>query len=42
MVVHGDDFIVAGWGDVLDWPSHKMNEKLEVVQKARLGPVLRQ
>ena len=38
MVVHGDDFIVAGDGDDLDWLSQKLNEKLELVQKARLGP----
>ena len=38
MTVHGDDFIVAGCGDDLDWLSHKLNEKLELVQKARLGP----
>ena len=38
MVVHGDDFIIAGDGDDLDWLSHKLNEKLELVQKARLGP----
>ena len=37
MVVHGDDFIVAGDGDDLDWLSQKLNEKLELVQKARLG-----
>ena len=38
MVVHGDDFIVARCGDDLDWQSQKRNEKLELVQKARLGP----
>ena len=38
MVVHGDDFIIAGDGDDLDWLSQKLNEKLELVQKARLGP----
>ena len=38
MVVHGDDFIIAGDGDDLDWLSLKLNEKLELVQKARLGP----
>ena len=37
MVVHGDDFIVARCGDDLDWQSQKRNEKLELVQKARLG-----
>ena len=37
MVVHGDDFIVAGDGEDLDWLSQKLNEKLELVQKARLG-----
>ena len=37
MVVHGDDFIVAGWSDDFDWLSQKLNEKLELVQKARLG-----
>ena len=41
MVVHGDDFIVAGDGDDLDWLSQKLNEKLELVQKARLGPATR-
>ena len=29
---------VAGDGDDLDWLSQKLNEKLELVQKARLGP----
>ena len=38
MVVHGDDFIIAGDGDDLDWRTQKLNEKLELVQKARLGP----
>ena len=38
MLVHGDDFIVAGDGDDLAWLSQKLNEKLELVQKARLGP----
>ena len=38
MVVHGDDFIISGDGDDLDWLSQKLNEKLELVQKARLGP----
>ena len=38
MVVHGDDFIIAGDGDDLDRLSKKLNEKLELVQKARLGP----
>ena len=38
MVVHGDDFIVAGDGDDLDWLLQKLNESLELVQKARLGP----
>ena len=38
MVVHGDDFIVAGCGADLDWLSQKHNEKFELVQKARLGP----
>ena len=37
MVVHGDDFIVAGDGDDFDKLSLKWNEKLELVQKARLG-----
>ena len=32
MVVHGDDFIIAGSGDSLDWSSQKLNEKL--MQKA--------
>ena len=34
---NGDDFIIAGDGDDLDWLSQKLNEKLELVQKARLG-----
>ena len=38
MFVHGDDFIVAGDGDDFDRLSLKLNEKLELVQKARLGP----
>ena len=38
MVVHGDDVISAGDGDDLDWLSQKLNEKLELVQKAILGP----
>ena len=38
MVVRGDDFMVAGCGDDLDWLSQKLNEKLELVQKARLEP----
>ena len=36
--MHGDDFLVAGDGDDLDWLSQKLNEKLELVQRARLGP----
>ena len=40
MVSHGDDFIVAGDGDDFDMLSLKLNEKLELVQKARLGPRL--
>ena len=38
MVLHGDDFIIAGDGDDLDWLSQKLDEKLELAQKARLGP----
>ena len=38
MVVHGDDFIVSGDGDDLDWLFQKLNQKLELVQKAGLGP----
>ena len=38
MFVHQKDFIVAGDGDDLDWISQKLNETLELVQKARLGP----
>ena len=34
-VAHGDDFIVTGDGDDLDWLSRKLNEELELVQKAR-------
>ena len=37
MVVHGDDFIIAGDGNDLDWLSQKLNEKLELVQKAIIG-----
>ena len=37
MVVHGDDFIIAGDGDELDRLSQKLNEKLELVQKVTLG-----
>ena len=28
-----DDFIVAGCGKDFDWPSQKLNEKLELVRK---------
>ena len=38
MVVRGDEVIVAGCGEDLDWLSQKLNEMLELVQKARLGP----
>ena len=38
MVVHGDDFIVAGDGDDVDCLFQKLNENLELMQKARLGP----
>ena len=38
MVVHGDDIIVAGCGEDLGWLSQTLNEKLELVQKLRLGP----
>ena len=38
MVVHGDDFIIAGSCDDFDWSSKKLNEKLELVQRAILGP----
>ena len=38
MVVHGDDLIVVGCGDDLVWLSQKVNEKLELVQRAGLGP----
>ena len=34
MVVHGDDLIIAGSGDDLDCLSQKLNEKLELAQKA--------
>ena len=37
VVHHGDDFFVAGCGDDLDWLSQKLNEMLELVQKARLS-----
>ena len=37
MVVHGDDFIVDGDGDDLDWLFQKLGEKLELI-----GPWLRQ
>ena len=39
MVVHGDDFIIAGCADDLDLLSETLDEKLELVQKARLEPV---
>ena len=32
IVVHGDDFIVVGCGDDLDWLFQKLNEELELVQ----------
>ena len=35
--VHGDDFVVAGCGDDLYRRSQTLNEKLELVQKARFG-----
>ena len=35
--MHGDDFIIAGDG----WLSQKLNEKLELVQKARLATTVR-
>ena len=38
MVVHGDDFTVAGDDDDLARLLQKLNEKLELVPKARLGP----
>ena len=38
MVVHGDGFIAARCGEDPNWQSQKLNENLEVVQKARLGP----
>ena len=38
MVVHGDDFIIAGPADDFDWLSQKLNEKLVIVQRTRLGP----
>ena len=38
MVVHGDDFIIAGGG----WLSQGLNEKLELVQEARLATTVRQ
>ena len=37
MVVHDDDFIIAGDGDDLAWLSQQLNENLEMVQKARSG-----
>ena len=37
IVVRGDDFMVAGCGEDLDWLSQKLSEKLELAQKARLG-----
>ena len=36
--MHGDDFNIAASGDDLDPFSQKQKEKLELVQKARLGP----
>ena len=37
MVVHSDGFYIAGDGDDLNWLSQKLNEKLELARKARLG-----
>ena len=37
MVVHGDDLIVAGCGEDLDWLLQKLSENLELVRKVRLG-----
>ena len=37
MVVHGDDFIVAGCGDDLDWQSQKLNEKLDFGAESQIG-----
>ena len=38
MVVHGDDFIVAGCGKDFDWLSQKLSEQVELVQISGLGP----
>ena len=38
MVVHGDEFIVAGCVEGLDQQSQKLNENLDPVQKPRLAP----
>ena len=38
MVVHSDGFYIAGDGDHLNWLSQKLNEKLELVRKASMGP----
>ena len=35
--MHGDDFVDAGCGDDLYRRSQTLNEKLELVQKARFG-----
>ena len=41
MVVHGDDFIVAGDGDDLDWLLQKLNENLIVGAESQIGTWLR-
>ena len=37
MVVHDDDFIVAGDGDDLDWLIRKLNEKLHASGQHSFG-----
>ena len=37
MVVHGDDFIVLGWGHQLDWFLDKIGSEYEIKQ-SRIGP----
>ena len=35
---HGCSWIITGCGEDVDWWSQKLSEKLELAQKARLGP----
>ena len=40
--MHGEDFVVAGCGEDVDWPSQKLSDVLELVQQARVGPAYEQ